>query len=615
MSKFYILLFVLAAILLLPILNYDYLQFLSEQSLFVHGHSFMAEKMAVPGGWIEWAGCYLTQFFYEPWVGSIFLICIWVAIYLLSRKLFSQLCATLLVCVLLVSVIDLHYWIYYLKSGGYCFSQSLALLAVLVSLWGYKKVQGVQGSSRGVQAEFKGSSRGVQGTIVWGALYIIVWTIAGYQFLGWWALLATLLMGLSKTILNSHLPSLNSQLSALCSPLSALLSLILVPWISYYHYSQFRIEDAWWIGFPLFQQGDYTDWLRSMPFFIIILALVCSAIRHSYLKLHFNSLSTPHQLPFSLSTPLQLLFIALPFLLTPRDKNFRSEIQMYQAISNCHWEEALEVYSQNNSAPTQEMVMLKNVALQSLGRLGDELFYTGSIGQMPASGGLTVHMSRTAGPLLYLMNALPNYAIRWAIENSVERGTTVDQLKILAQAAIWTGEPLLAEKYLSILSATTFHREWARRAMQMVHDARLFAECEEFQAVSPLMAEGDELDFDNGLCEEYIINHYACLIAQTPAQHEAAVCYAMMLKDDELIKYQIEGYYHGCNTEQVPQHILEAVDIYNQQHSPHYQRFIHDYQTALRGGGTLGDVGRLLKKKYGHTYWWYYYFVNEFKTY
>ena len=97
------------------------------RSLFNDTSVFFQQYNAVPAGFLQWAGCYFTQFFYYPALGSSVLILMWIVTFFLLKKgiltpntqHLTPLLLIPLVC-LLVSEIDLGYWIYYNKNHGYC---------------------------------------------------------------------------------------------------------------------------------------------------------------------------------------------------------------------------------------------------------------------------------------------------------------------------------------------------------------------------------------------------------------------------------------------------------------------------------------------------------------
>ena len=135
----YTLLFPLAAYIIL-LLHADYLHAVAEGDLFVSGQAFFEETIRTQGGLWTWLGCFLTQFFTYPWLGALIIIAIWTATYFLLIDAFRLkgwqcLFAWIPVFALLVSVIDIGYWMYYIKMPGYWFSQSISFFAAVLTTW------------------------------------------------------------------------------------------------------------------------------------------------------------------------------------------------------------------------------------------------------------------------------------------------------------------------------------------------------------------------------------------------------------------------------------------------------------------------------------------------
>lgn len=135
LTYIYIVAFVIVAYILLPIMNAPYLYALQEHSLFVTGHTFMEETVKHHGGWLVWISCYLTQFFYYPWLGSSIIIAMWVATYFVCIKGFMlndkwAWTAILPLTFRLYDLLSLGYWLYYAKEPGYAFESTVTMLLV-----------------------------------------------------------------------------------------------------------------------------------------------------------------------------------------------------------------------------------------------------------------------------------------------------------------------------------------------------------------------------------------------------------------------------------------------------------------------------------------------------
>ena len=135
----YTLLFPLAAYIIL-LLHADYLHAVAEGDMFIGGQAFFEETLRTPGGFWTWIGCFLTQFFTYPWLGALILVAIWTATYIMLTDAFRlkgwhSLLAWIPIFALLVSVIDIGYWLYYIMMPGYWFSQSVSFFAAVLTTW------------------------------------------------------------------------------------------------------------------------------------------------------------------------------------------------------------------------------------------------------------------------------------------------------------------------------------------------------------------------------------------------------------------------------------------------------------------------------------------------
>ena len=587
-----LIIFIIIAAIILTVMNNDFLYTIQDCSIFCNGHTFMKSLTNAPGGTINWIGCYLTQFFYYPWLGTSFLILLWIFIYILCIKTYKLKyydCpyALIPITALMCSIIGVGYWIYYMNMPGYWFACTLGCLYLSLSLYGYSKIN---------------ESRLNILTI----LYLITTTIIGYYLCGWWGLLNAICC----ILLDIRAKSKIKRIILSCT--TCVVLLISVPIIAYYLSTHMPIEKAWTIGFPLFQQNDYTNWKLSTPFFIIMVWFIIVSFYKTNTTLSSNEKNTR----LFLSCFVATLFLITPFRFNYNDSRFKSEIRMYRLLEECKWEEIISEYQANSKSPTNQMIMCKNLALLHLNRLGEEGFNTGMVGDSPTKqGDLKVGMAQTIAPLLYYHHGCINYANNWALNNIAKYGLSVRNLKILIRCAVMNNEPELALKYTAILRTTTFHKQWASEWLEYSFNAHSAKECQEINTITPLIVLDDMIDDDQGMCEAFLLEYFATLIASTREQQEMALIYAMTLKDDELIKFQIENYYAMFGDTNIPKHVLEAVDIYNTNHSTDYLKFVQDYQKAIGTGNKIVEIGKQLKPIYGETYWWYYYFVNKFNTY
>ena len=102
----------------------NYLWKVQELNLFLDTELFFKQQMVVPGGMLTYLGTFFTDFFYHTWLGVV-VQCVWWALLLIVSALtfkvpLKWLTVLLIpVALLLLSNMELGYWIYYLKLRGY----------------------------------------------------------------------------------------------------------------------------------------------------------------------------------------------------------------------------------------------------------------------------------------------------------------------------------------------------------------------------------------------------------------------------------------------------------------------------------------------------------------
>ena len=114
-------------------------------NLFLCTSLFFHEQLVVPGGLLTWVGTFFTQFFHWPWVGVTLLCGWWLLLMALIRRTFRvpRLWSGLMlipVGLLLLTIVDMGYWLYMLKLQGHFFVSTIGTTAVVALLWAYRCV-------------------------------------------------------------------------------------------------------------------------------------------------------------------------------------------------------------------------------------------------------------------------------------------------------------------------------------------------------------------------------------------------------------------------------------------------------------------------------------------
>lgn len=617
----FILAFVLFAAYYLITENSDTLFMAQSRSLFYNSEIHFKECMQLPAGLLFFIGGFLTQFFYIPALGAAILIFLWVIIALITKKAFSirnlLMPLTLVVpFMLLVSVIDLGYWIYYIKFIGYYFVPTLGLLLV----------------------------------VSWAALRLPkkgLWTVIPaltYPLFGIYSLLCMAITGLQgvkgKNGNDEKTHSMQGKWYLMNVAIPFVLAVV-TPVLWFRAYSELALENAWISGFPIFEAEMASSWTLSMPFIIAIVWLFILAIPKpsKWTNLVADKLNG-YKLSLLCST---LIFVALAFITHKANfdnYNYHAEMRMYNAAEDYDWDKILQESAKLPGDATREMVILKNIALFNKGTVGNQFFHYNNMGEKPyVRDSLKVHMVQTAAPLLYMFHGKVNFSTRWCIENSVEYGYSYNNLRILAICALVSEEYKLARKYLDILSNTLFQKEWAEHYMPATSKTYMLNQ-HNIQKYYPELANiidlqrhmGSVLDGDNGIPEMYLINYFSrSMNKDSKYFQEMTLVYALVQKDIQLFWPRFVQYAYLNSDKTMPIHYQEAAYLYGklepqsmdisrmpfdqQQIVARYERFNQTAQSLLSTGLDTKQVGENMKAVYGDTFWWFYFFCRDIVSY
>ena len=148
-----------------------------ELNLWLPTGAYWNQLAQYPGAVASWVACYLTQYFYHPWIGAGILCGLWFVISLLTVWVYKlrggwMLLSVLVPLALLAAFTQTGYWIYYQKLQGHLLVPTVGVLAALLSLCVHRLLRKW-----------------------WLQLpWLIVWTVAGYAWFGAWGLGGTALI-------------------------------------------------------------------------------------------------------------------------------------------------------------------------------------------------------------------------------------------------------------------------------------------------------------------------------------------------------------------------------------------------------------------------------------
>ena len=552
-------------------LNQEVLYTAHDRSEFIFGAPFFHTLMSKPFGLMQYVGAWLTQFFYEPAIGACMLIAIWTGVFFVGTKAFrlqgsASALMLLPVACLLVSVVDLGYWIYISTIRGYWFSQSVGYLMMLLLLW----------AARQTPRKWH---------LAW---YLLAFCI--YPVLGWFAMLFVICLAFSEKVTWRELVGI------------VVLVFTASIWHSQY-YSYLKFDDVVLAGLPRFVTPSDSSPYLSYPFWLLGAVSVLIPLCSKYLAKWF--VPALCALAGVIYTSMQMFY----------DQNYIDEMRMVRYAEDDNWKEVLSIAA-DNPKPTTTMVMLKNVALMNEGGLLDRSFKTGNIGY-PISNPDSIHVSflDIASPLVYYNYGLINEGIRLSYEKAIQVGFSPFYMKTLSRCNLAKGDKELVERYSSLLHHQLFYGNW--------QPAPVTKNVMSLQNSYP-----DELTgVENS--DSYIVNSISLWHdPDSKIASEQTLFYAMLRCDSHRFWPSLRSYLKQHVGETFPLHAQEAYiffidrfpeekrmmipveeSIYNR-----YKQFCQALTVHVKPGKTLGEVAEIMRDEWGDTYWYYNIFGRQYSN-
>ena len=503
----------------------DLLWKLQERNLFLDTSLFFDEQMVVPGGLLSWAGSWLTQFFVYPWLGTLVLCACWWLLMWLVKKAFALTdlwmpLALVPVALLLLTIVDMGYWIYFLKLPGHVFVGTLGTIAVAALLWAFRALP----QRLGLRLAF-----------------ITVTAFVGYPLyplLGVYGIAATLLMGLYIWRFDQPL------WQKVTGSLVALAGAALVPLLCYhYAYHETNIANIYYAELPLyFLQEEYHAYY--LPYYGLALFFVLMVlVRFDGVK-RFRRIATQVLVLGALAWAV--------FTYWYKDENFHHELRMQRCIEQNDWQGVVDEAARQEDEPTRAVVMMRNLALSRLGRQADEMYLYPN-GSKRYEAPFDMRLMMCIGPMIYYHYGMINYSARLSTEMGVEFGWRVENLKLLAKCALLNQEEGRSRKYLNLLKHTTFYGDWAEEAPAM----------DELKTVARMMHYTNFLSGDNGYVERFLMNRLAESTSKDDALfQEQALLASLWTKDITQFWYHFRHYLELHPNARLPRYIQEAAYLY-----------------------------------------------------
>ncbi|MCQ2208523.1 MAG: DUF6057 family protein [Paludibacteraceae bacterium] len=513
----------LFAIILLGGYNYEYLYKVQNSNLFLANSIFFGETMEHSAGLLRYAGRYLTQYLYHPWLGAFFMALGIVAIKQLTDRLTGgrgKLPALnflpALLCLLTQTVVG--YTIYCNFESAFIVELEIGLL-ISLALANLLKTKL---------------------SLVWMTEAVIVCGLLFFA-IGIYANLALLIAALIwfKT----------SKTAGIAGIASALASQGVLSFIS----GSFILnEDPLYTFFSPLPDSVYSN-LFTLSLITIVSIIALPLV---------NRQEEGAKQPMAINALIFALSLAGVVFFTNRDTNFRTELKLQHLTEEHKWDEIISTANELER-PTNIADSYRFLALHQTNRLWSEGFKN--------SGRLDTIRSPYKGitdlaftPDLYFYCSLVNKAYRWEMEKWVTTGRTVELLKQFVIYALVRDEQPLAKRYTNLLKQTSCYKGWATDMEKYIgHRDQLFADYPSYKRV-----------FDGQVNENIYTDN--CNLQTSYAKYRRPEPEQMRLRLMTDLYYLnmeqfVADFRYACSAyqQQMPVYMQEALTIYAMQSKQH----------------------------------------------
>ena len=509
----------------------DLLWKVQQHNVFLDTAAFLQQMMAMPGGMLCYLAAYFTQHFYLPWVGVIVLCGWWLLLMWLTKRTFNipdrwSVLTLVPVAILLVANMSMGYWVYFMKLPGYFYVATIGTTAATALLWAFRSLP----ENRWLRAGF-----------------VVLTVLAGYPLMGTYALAAALLMGVMAWRLSAR------RTDNIVVSVAALLSVIAVPLVCYrFVYNTTNMLDIYRTAIPDFTIAEsYADYYLPYWALAACFLLLTAGFRQERKEQKGNVLT-------NYIAPLAVLCMVggAVYHFWYKDANFHHELRMQRCIEEADWEGVVEEGTKQDGEPTRAIVMMHNLALSRLGRQCSEM-YLFPKGSKKANTPLPVYMFNVAGrSMLYQYGAF-NECHRVCMEEGVEYGWNIEQLKDLARCAIFNKEKQTARKFLDQLRHTTYYHSWADHMEKLMNNPQELAKDQETGPITHMAHYTEKLNAVEGYVERYLMTSLAEEDADDLYFQEQAVLGALWTRDPSLFWPRFDHYVQLNGETKMPPRIFQ----------------------------------------------------------
>ncbi len=557
----------------------EYVLFFQEQeALFLYSGEYLKEFLARPGGAAEYAGLFLTQFYYHPAMGAIILAAVLTlaAFLLLStgKRIGADpffLSVTFIIPSCLLLLMQTHYYHLMVYNLGY--------LAVLAA---FRLTAG----------------KGGKPVIIPAALLFVLLYYTGGGFA--WIFLAMCVISMA---MYSKRKSGYLQTALLIA--TGGLTLYISRYLIFTEPTEILLTNP----LPLVNDTRH----RILYYFLTIVVILYPVAARIEIKKRWGSRFAGHIR--SLSAPACVL-AAIILVLTLYNPQTAKVIKFQKLVSDKEWDTVIRLHE---SSPSRNLIgqFYYNLALAETNQLSNRLF-SGKQDFGPTSLILPwgdVHLNR--GGLFYYSTGLINEAHRWAYESMVIYGYRPQNLILLAETNLINGNYRIAVKYLSLLKQSFNYRDIALQYEKLLdnpEDVMAHPRLGEKSALRPVLT-------DFFIDTEFPQRNIPMLLESNPGNIKAfeyKIAWLLLTKEVEEIVSLIPRMKEMGYTA-IPRHVEEAALVYSNFTGslPDLGGFRISDGTRTRFGNYISayntivqnpSADRAIIDRFDNTFWYYLHF-------
>lgn len=555
------------------------LYFQETQTIFLFSADFLKEFLSRPGGLVEYAGRFVTQFYFSRAAGSLITALFIVIPFLMllhSNRRRGLNTGMAILTAAIPSVLLATMQANYFHPAEF----NLGIIAVLLLV------------SLSSENTFSGSK--------WH--FILPFSAFAYYILGAFFIIFLVLFSARCLVFNKgkerFLPLISFTFSSLIIFFLSWQFIFLVPW------QQLLLSPL-----PLLKSPQY------VIFFIALISLICLYPFFQVFLLRFDRPILAHR-ALLLSVPVVIAAVMTGFFSGVHNEQTSRVVELERLAFAGKWKDAVEFHEKK---PSRNLISeyFYNLALAESGQLCDRMFMSG---QDFGTSALVLpwgddHLNR--GAYFYYAVGLFNEAYRWAYEEMVVLGKRPQNIEMLAKTALINGDYRMALKYAYILKKTLFYRSMGRSIGNMCLNPELAAMDPEISEKRKIIPSGEFfIQFNEPQ------NNLPLILKSQPGNRYAFEYYMaghLLTKNVEVAVTYVKGMKEAGYT-RIPRYIEEALLIYSNstgsmpdlgglevsfESRSRFENYFNAYVSARQVPSTMKDK---MQKQFGDTYWFYYHF-------